>query len=424
MNLTSGIDTKTVFVAALLFLVITVSSAVGVAVMYFKLWPYEQIMVIGDYSRNLVKYGAWVPNNLVVVAPTRSSRNRVEIHDRSAMMPGYRVVLGWNFENNQHTVWLYDEHADLAHQWQFTANAIVGEGSHSGPGKAHALAVLKDGSIVVNLEDKLIARLDACSNPKWAKFDAYHHSVDQADDGTLWTWRGDGSHQNHYQYMTNLDAQTGDVVLELNLVDDFLKKSPDLEQIFRLPSDFTFLQSSDKSPMSDIFHANDVEALSADRAQKYPDFRAGDLLISLKNIDLVAVLDPKAKEVRWWMHGPWIAQHDPDFGLDGRISVFNNNMGRSLSNIVFVDPSTKTVNFSPSEVSTEFYTEAMGKHQILPNENILITVPHEGRVLEIKQSGELVFEFNNTFTESLNVTVANAVLLPNYYFTEVPSCDR
>ena len=62
MNLTSGIDTKTVFVAALLFLVITVSSAVGVAVMYFKLWPYEQIMVIGDYSRNLVKYGAWVPN--------------------------------------------------------------------------------------------------------------------------------------------------------------------------------------------------------------------------------------------------------------------------------------------------------------------------------------------------------------------------
>ena len=124
------------------------------------------------------------------------------------------------------------------------------------------------------------------------------------------------------------------------------------------------------------------------------------------------------------MHGPWIGQHDPDFGQDGRISVFNNNTGRSLSNIVFVDPNPMMVNVSPSEVSKESYSPEMGKHQILPNENILITVPHEGRVLEIKQSGELVFEFNNTFTESLNATVANAVWLPNDYFTKVPSCDR
>ena len=66
----------------------------------------------------------------------------------------------------------------------------------------------------------------------------------------------------------------------------------------------------------------------------------------------------------------------------------------------------------------------MGKHQYLPNGNVLIVVPGEGRILEVTGDGANVMEFNNLSSISLNYNehVENGLWVPPDYFQTVPRC--
>jgi len=71
-----------------------------------------------------------------------------------------------------------------------------------------------------------------------------------------------------------------------------------------------------------------------------------------------------------------------------------------------------------------FYSEAMGKHQYLPNGNVLIVVPEEGRVLVASSRGQKVMEFNNISAKSAkyNGHVKNGLWMPMGYFEHLPEC--
>lgn len=75
----------------------------------------------------------------------------------------------------------------------------------------------------------------------------------------------------------------------------------------------------------DPTHLNHVEALSSSMAGEHPLFESGDLLISLRNINIVAVLDTKSLNVKWYSESPFIRQHNPKFVGEGWISIFDNN---------------------------------------------------------------------------------------------------
>ena len=158
-------------------------------------------------------------------------------------------------------------------------------------------------------------------------------------------------------------------------------------------------------------------------AAKYPNFRPGDLLVSFRNLHLVAVLDPVDRKIKWWSHGPWRFQHDPDFGEDGRIFVYNNNTGRGgRSDVVAIDPGSGRLDVAYSDGDLRFYSGWAGKLQVLPGGAVLVVVPEEGRVLEATWSGELIFEFNNIWSDSVNGYVVNAAWLPTTFFDHEPSC--
>jgi hypothetical protein len=67
----------------------------------------------------------------------------------------------------------------------------------------------------------------------------------------------------------------------------------------------------------------------------------------------------------------------------------------------------------------------MGKHQYLPNDNILIVIPDEGRIVEVTKRGEKVLEFNNVLsdTEKFNAHVENGLWLPENFFKQIPGCS-
>ena len=64
--------------------------------------------------------------------------------------------------------------------------------------------------------------------------------------------------------------------------------------------------------------------LSVELAHLYPEFEAGDMLISLRELNLVVVVRPSTRRIIWWRYGLTSAQHDATF-VAGHVEVFDNN---------------------------------------------------------------------------------------------------
>ena len=145
-------------------------------------------------------------------------------------------------------------------------------------------------------------------------------------------------------------------------------------------------------------------------AAAFPQFTAGDLLVSARSLDLVAVIDPTTLRVKCWHNGPWVRQHDPDWLPDGTISVYDNQMrdGHSIgrSRIIVIAPATfqtKTL-FDGRPVQT--YSAIRGKHQILSDGSLLITLSQQGRVLHITRDGRVIMGFPNRFNQRRNLLLS------------------
>jgi hypothetical protein len=407
---------KIIFFVSLMFLVALAAFGYGIAVVGAGIWPREPLHILADHLRSVYMVGEWQPEGRFVRAPAGAARQRVVISRPELFEPGYRAIMGWN--GDRYGIWLIDSEGDNAHYWPIDYQKLDPDGPPTL--EPHGMAVLADASVLVNFDSgEVLARLDACGEPVWVKRGVYHHSLERAEDGSFWTWRADHSAYGHYQYLVNFDPETGDTIREYSLIEDFIERSPEHRQIFALSAGYPYVgQGGD-----DLFHPNDVEPLPAGLAAKYPQFNPGDLLVSFRNIHLVAVLDPADGAVKWWSHGPWRFQHDPDFGDDGRILVYNNNSGRGRrSNAIAIDPVSRRLDVAFADGEVRFYSEWAGKLQRLPGGAVLLVVPEEGRVIEASWSGETIFEFNNVWSDQANGYVVNAAWLPVNSFLDEPAC--
>lgn len=179
----------------------------------------------------------------------------------------------------------------------------------------------------------------------------------------------------------------------------------------------------------DVTHLNDVEPLSSSLSEEYPLFQEGDLLVSLRNLNLVFVVDPESLNVRWHVTDPFIHQHDPDFLGNGWIGIFDNNEDFTLrgsmlggSRIVALRPHTHTKKILfPTPNSDPFYTGTQGKWQMLDNENILLTESSQGRVVEVNSRGESVWEWIHEPTDTEKVAVVTKARLHDLSIKQVAS---
>ena len=327
-----------------------------------------------------------------------------------------------------YAAWLYDNTGTRRHTWLIDYFAFDPDGPSNGADNPHPFQVLPDGSVIAGFDKgDVMVRLDVCGEPIWTKSGIYHHALSQAEDGSFWVWRGDGTAYGDYNYLENFDAETGKKIRELALIEDIIKPMESSAVVFGVRPDYPF-RRFERDPVDEdgpeLFHPNDVEALGADLAHMFPMFEAGDLLLSFRSLNLVAIVDPDDHRMKWWNHGPWIGQHDPDFTSDGKISVYNNNTGRGRSEIIKIDPETREISNDLFRGELSFRSEFMGKHQYLPNGNVLIVVPGEGRILEVTEDGAIVMEFNNLSLSSSNYNehVENGLWVPTDYFHTVPRC--
>jgi len=133
----------------------------------------------------------------------------------------------------------------------------------------------------------------------------------------------------------------------------------------------------------------------------------------MRKLNLIIVLDPITKKVKWHQTGPWLRQHDPEFRPDGRISIFNNNVYRTAyvkgktvlstpytTNIIAVDPvSRETEVVFGEKPGQEMLNVSRGQHELLENDGILITEFDAGRVLEVDADGQVIWEYVNRYDD-------------------------
>ncbi|MDX2469206.1 MAG: arylsulfotransferase family protein, partial [SAR324 cluster bacterium] len=270
----------------------------------------------------------------------------------------------------------------------------------------HGFYISKNGDILFNDGDfgNTIRKIDWCGNKIWTQVAQTHHSI-EVHEGLIYTWEGYG--------IAVKDEVTG-----------AQKKMILLKTIFARNEEFGVFNThvviaSGQYHVKDPTHQNDVEPLPLKYAKAFPMFNPGDLLISIRNLNLIAVIDKDTLKMKWWNQGLTTRQHDPDWQADGTISIYNNKYGRypnlSFSEIVSINPKDSSYKIIYSGARDRAYSRMRGKHQVLKDGSILMTMTQQGRVLAVDKNKKVVFEFINHYQEKSNLVVSEAIYLePGY----------
>lgn len=140
-------------------------------------------------------------------------------------------------------------------------------------------------------------------------------------------------------------------------------------------------------------HANSLEVLDN-----------GDWLISFRLTSTVAIVDHDSGEFRWkWGPDQLSHQHNASMLDNGNILIFDNGChrkrGPNFSRIIELNPETEEIAwsyFNPTVVA--FYSFMVSGCERLPNGNTLITEGASGRLFEVTQDHEVVWEYISPWT--------------------------
>lgn len=244
-----------------------------------------------------------------------------------------------------------------------------------------------------------LVKLDKDSNILWTYLDERaHHDAEVGADGTVYALTHEMRHE----------PVEGQGNLEPPLIEDFLViLSPDGEVRKRISLLDAVAQSRFKwlfgglgrRSAQDPLHTNSVKEVGAEAGAAMNIAREGDLMISFRNIKLVAVFDPVKEEIVWGTLGPWVGQHDAEPLANGNILLFDNNgnyNGPGGSRVIEFKPETMEIvwQYEGSKrdpLKSVLRSEAMR----LENGNTLITESEAGRLIEVSPEGKIVWDFVN-----------------------------
>ncbi|EET47220.1 arylsulfotransferase family protein [Thalassobium sp. R2A62] len=397
--------------------------AAGLFVAQYKIFPYQQVVQVAKIAQSLLQHGEVIGEGRRRLAPAGAARAPVTVHDADAAIgEGFYAILGWDLELGHYSVQLHDGSGEQVHTWPIDAMSFSDLPRHR-QNAPHAMEILADGSVIISFDRVgLVARVNPCGDAIWVREGFYHHSFAPAADGGIWTWFGERSAYGQVQDILKFDPDTGEDIKRISFTRDVIARNRDSALAFSMFPDFPFVPDDQKP--RDIFHPNDVEELLPELAPAFPQFEAGDLMLSIRELDLIAIISPEG-ELKWTKNGPWLKQHDPDFEPDGRISIYDNSRFRPRSRIMTVDPATMEVTDALPGLEASFKSVYRGKHQLLPNGNRLVTIPEQGQAIEVTPDGKVAVEFNNITSEAsdFNEDLANAKWLQDGFFDVQPECE-
>jgi hypothetical protein len=381
--------------------------AYGVLVGVYRYFPYELLHDAKTAAEALhEKYALPREPHAYVVDHDGAG---VTVHDPQRAFDGYTFLT--LYRNGRNEAILINMQGDVLHEWHAEFSEIwpdaphIIEQAHDAAIHWHGSYLFPNGDVLFNFESGNfphgggLVKIDKESNVLWALPRNTHHDLDVTRDGTIYV----AAHKYQAEsiaHMSNLQAPL--------LEDVILKVSPNgrvLDEISILDalrsSGFRGLVHDLSTSGADPTHLNTVEVLPDSLADAFPMFDPGDLLISLRNTNMIGVIDVNQRLVKWALVGMFVGQHDPDFLNNGHIMVFDNLGGGpsgERSRILEIDPVTQDMVWRYAGSNEDrFFSRIRGKQQVLPNGNVLITDSQNGRVLEVTrhEHPEVVWEYYN-----------------------------
>lgn len=422
-----------------------------------KIWFVSSLIVLSFLYGAAVGKWEWFPHSVldravdqarhVVDRPKPMPDQYDKFYDREGVraplpddiQPGLTAITSsWRDSTSSKVgVKLLSREGNVVHQWLFDRSVVFPNDLDvkGNPEKASISSshLLPEGDLIVTLGYVGIARLNACGDVLWTLPEGVHHWGTRADDGSFWVPGVSAERRNSSaQYPDGYPGIEKPVWLDriLNVTEDgrVRKDIYILDVLYEnglerfIPKMMASTWPSRGEVPDDITHLNDVEPLGSEIADEYPLFDAGDLLVSLRHLNLVFVFDPETLNVKWYASDPFVYQHDPDFIGDGWIGIFNNNRdltgdGRMLgdSEIVALQPHTDSVRvLFPTEQSEPFHTFHRGTWQQLENGNMFLAETTKGRVVEVTPDGRTAWEWVH---ESYGSTVSGVADIHRHDFT-------
>lgn len=201
-----------------------------------------------------------------------------------------------------------------------------------------------------------MAKFDKNSKLLWKRENFCHHNFTVASDGTIFVPSLEvvespiqigntsssiysNSGKIYRDQVLQLDSD-GNELMRIDLVDALVGSGW---------GNLFFAGSSLSYASDDPLHLNDVQVVDAQFASQASWLKPGDLIISLRNLNCIAILDTETRLIKWISSGTMLGQHSPRM-LGGSILALDNlggsqetgctqlskiNLDRGLAEIVF-----------------------------------------------------------------------------------------
>ena len=330
---------------------------------------------------------------------------------------------GLNFVTSGHAAGaqLLDMEGELLHEWSYPYLTVWPDSTHlaedEGTQYWRVAHLYPNGDVLAVFEGFGIIKVDRDSRLIWARHDGEHHDVTVGDDGRIYVL----SRKAHFvrrvspvrpileDFVTVLD-ENGNELAKLSVLEAFERSR------FASVLKGVFFQKG-----GDVFHTNALVLLDGTLSDRLPAFKAGNVLVSLRQLSLLAVIDMETESVEWISNGMWVEQHHPVVLPTGTLLLFDNKGGgksyATRSRIIEFDPVTlERVWMYQGTNTNHFHSEMCGTVQRLPNGNTLITESDYGRAFEVTPDGTTVWEYLNTERagnrDELIATLFEVVRLP------------
>lgn len=283
---------------------------------------------------------------------------------------------------------LMDMHGKILHTWR---------ASDPKAPSWDFVEMMEDGHLLASAKYDYLEKLDPESRVVWKVPVAPHHDLDVDDDGRVYVLAE--VRREHEPAGKPTLIRDNDIVIlspdgkeerRIELWDLFGKHVPK-KRLRRIRNSRT------QGFHGDVFHVNSIELLDRD----VPGLgRRGNALLSIRELNTVAVLDLDEPRVVWlWGNGKLDRQHHPSLLDSGRILLFDNGTHRRWSRVLEMDPITRSFTWEVrGDPKSSFFSGTRGSADRLPNGNTLVVDSAKGRVFEITPSGELVWDFVNPDT--------------------------
>ena len=356
--------------------------------------------------------------------PPTHHRKGLTIIDRARVSPGYVVFAG-----NDGDIYVIGVEGQVARRLRPPA------------GQRYAFArPLDNGRILVRLHDsstgaRSIVEIDRAGRPVWqfAQPDGvtFHHDHSRLANGNtliLCSREIDRPEISRAPLQDDcvLEVRSdGTVAWDWQTADRFgdFEFSPRMTRMIRRQG-------------GDWAHANAASAIPRN-GHADPRFRAGNIIVSYRFINAVAIIDRQTGRIVWRTDGTTIGQHDPHMiprGLPGagNILIFDNGLGsgydsgsstgwRSFSRVIEIDPVDRSIGYEYRASASglpqfTFNSFILSSAQRLPNGNTLIDEGAYGRIFEVTADGEIVWEYISRAMGPFRDVQANVV----YRATKVP----